>query len=247
MAKNLSTQKVKEIFGDFSYTEGENGRINIDPAWVKENLVTVEIPQLANVTTTGGRVTFHKLAAHQLKNAFDEVERKGLVKAIITWNGSWVARHIVWNPKKALSPHSWGIAFDINVEWNSYGAKPASEGAYGTVIPLVPIFEAHGFCWGGSWKKPDGMHFEVAMLNPVTQFVKLIIDGVEVKDAEVVIRSNNRSYGLLGPIAKAIGVKEKSVIENDDPVPVAAFLMSHGYKVKWTADGSPKGTITSAK
>jgi hypothetical protein len=243
----LSTQKAKSLFGDFSYTDLEDGRIKIEPGWVEENIVTVEIPQLAGVTSTGGRIPFHKKAADQLKNAFEEVERKGLVKYILTWDGSWVARHISWDKKKALSRHSWGIAFDINVRWNGYGKKPAAEGEYGTVRPLVPVFEAHGFCWGGDWKTPDGMHFEVCELNPVTQYVLLFIDGVEVRDAEVVIRSNGRSYGLLGPMAKAMGITEQSVISNDDMVPVAAFLKSHGYDVKWKSEGSPKGTITAVK
>jgi hypothetical protein len=248
MPKSLSTQKVKQLFGDFSYTDLDGGRIKIDSDWIAENLVTVEIPQLAHiVTSTGGRISFHKKGAEQLRNAFEEVERKGLQQYILTWDGSWVARHIGWSKTHPLSRHSWGIAFDINVQWNGYSQTPAKENEHGTVRPLVEIFEAHGFCWGGTWSTPDGMHFEIAELNPVSQFVRLIINGVEVINADVIIRSNGRSYGLLGPMAKAMGIVDETVTSNDDSVPVAAFLQSHNYDVKWKAEGASKGTITANK
>ena len=65
----LATQKVKQLFRDFTYTDLEGGRVRIDPAWVAENLVPVKTPQLAAVTSTGGRIPFHKKAALQLGNA----------------------------------------------------------------------------------------------------------------------------------------------------------------------------------
>ena len=245
MPKHLSTVKVKEFFGAFTYTDLAGGRIRIDPMWVKKNIVTVEVPQLAGVTSMGGRVAFHQKGVQQLKNAFEEVERQELLRYVLTWDGSWVPRHIGWDRRRALSRHSWGIAFDINARWNGYGKTPAREDEHGTVRPLVPIFESHGFCWGGGWKKPDGMHFELAELDPSSQYVLLFIDGVEVTDAKVIIRANGRSYGLLGAMCKAMGIEDKTVVTNEDPVPVAAFLRSHGYKVEWKAGGGPKGTITA--
>jgi len=243
MLKLLTTDSVKIHFGKFSYSEIEGGRIRIDPVWVNENIISVTIPQLAELTPSHGRIRFHKKAASQLVNAFSEIERKGLCKYLVTWNGSFVPRHICWDSRKGLSRHSWGTAFDINVQWNGYGKDPAAENKYGTVMPLVPIFESHGFAWGGLWRTPDGMHFEVAVIDPVTQYVNLIVNDEPVKDAEVIIRSNSRSYGLLGPIAVALGIQDDAVTSNQDTVPVAAFLKSHGYRIKWVENEGPKGTI----
>jgi hypothetical protein len=49
--------RVRRLFGDFAYTELEGGRIRIEPGWVEENIVTVEIPQLARVTSDRVRTT----------------------------------------------------------------------------------------------------------------------------------------------------------------------------------------------
>ena len=245
MLKVLTISKVKFLFGDFKYTDLDGGRIKIDQKWIDENLVTVAIPQLKEITKNWDRITFHRKGADQLKSAFEEIERLELAKFLLTYDGTWVPRHMSWNKKRSLSRHSWGIAIDINARWNGYGVKPAGESDQGTVRPLVPIFEQHGFCWGGDWSTPDGMHFELVEINPESQYVRLIINEVEVPDANVIIKTNGRSYGILGPMAKAMKIKDKTVTSNDDEVPVAAFLKSHGYEVEWHEEGAPKGTINA--
>jgi hypothetical protein len=57
-----------------------------------------------------------------------------------------------------MSLHSWGLAVDFNAAWNGFGAVP-------TMSPeLVACFTDAGFAWGGVWKKPDGMHHQIAVL-----------------------------------------------------------------------------------
>ncbi len=68
--------------------------------------------------------------------------------------------------EKRLSPHSFGIALDINAATGDYwlwnigasGRLPA----YRNRIPMeiVLIFEKHGFIWGGKWSHYDTLHFE---------------------------------------------------------------------------------------
>jgi hypothetical protein len=65
-----------------------------------------------------------------------------------------------------LSPHSFGIALDISVQWSDYWqwqkADKHGRFQYRNRIPLeiVQIFEKHGFIWGGRWYRFDTMHFE---------------------------------------------------------------------------------------
>lgn len=67
-----------------------------------------------------------------------------------------------------MSPHSYGIAIDINTKYSSnwlWDAPHATETdriGFRNSIPseLVHIFKNHGFIWGGNWYHYDTMHFE---------------------------------------------------------------------------------------
>lgn len=64
-----------------------------------------------------------------------------------------------------LSVHSFGAAFDINVELADYWRWAAADPnpiPFKNRIPLevVAPFEAQGFIWGGRWYHYDTMHFE---------------------------------------------------------------------------------------
>ena len=149
----LPLNKIYETFGKFRYTELGGGRIKIDPSWIRGNIVPVELPVL-------GKVEFHKKGAGALKKVFEEIKAKGLQNKIDINDfrrsgGTFVPRHILWNPKRALSHHSFGIAIDVNVKDNPFGKKPKQDKR------LVEIFTRHGFEWGGRWQTPDGMHFEM--------------------------------------------------------------------------------------
>lgn len=67
--------------------------------------------------------------------------------------------------EKRLSPHSFGIAIDINVATSDYWlwkSGPTGAISYRNRIPMkiIEIFEKHGFIWGGKWYHYDTMHFE---------------------------------------------------------------------------------------
>lgn len=66
-----------------------------------------------------------------------------------------------------LSPHSYGIAIDINTSKSNYWRYVKSNLKNNKIkfknrIPqeIVDIFEKHGFVWGGRWYHYDTMHFE---------------------------------------------------------------------------------------
>jgi len=62
------------------------------------------------------------------------------------------------------SPHSYGIAIDLNLAFSDYWYWVPHSGpiAYRNRMPeeIVAIFEKHGFIWGGKWYHFDTMHFE---------------------------------------------------------------------------------------
>jgi hypothetical protein len=132
----------------FTYQDVGDGTIRIDPGWVQRNIVKVDLPVL-------GTVRCHRIMIDQLAAALQEIQQAGLADLITDYAGCYVPRHMLWNPAKPISRHAWGLAFDINVPANGYGAAP-------TLDPrIVEVFRRWGFKWGGDFSTPDGMHFEL--------------------------------------------------------------------------------------
>ncbi len=161
----LSSSARKKLFGDFQYKHTPRAKdkdvVTIKGDWAKENIMLVEVPQLAKATN--GKYTkmrFNKKAVPQLLAMFREWERAGLLHLIKTYAGAFYPRFIRGS-KTNLSNHSWGTALDINVAWNGLGRTPALVGREGSVRELVKIANKHGFYWGGHFSRKDGMHFEV--------------------------------------------------------------------------------------
>jgi hypothetical protein len=57
-----------------------------------------------------------------------------------------------------MSLHSWGIAIDVTAFENGLGKEPKLSSGF------VKCFTDAGFEWGGTWKRKDGMHFELAKI-----------------------------------------------------------------------------------
>ncbi|GAA4120791.1 hypothetical protein GCM10022215_24840 [Nocardioides fonticola] len=141
--------------GGFSYRWYPDGSITPDPAWVRANIVTEQVPII-------GSMTCHRLIFPQLRAALREIQRDGLASLIKTdqYAGCYVPRFIDRDPSRSLSLHSFGIAFDLNTATNQLGTA-------GDMDPrLVAIFQKWGFAWGGNWtSRPDPMHFELYALE----------------------------------------------------------------------------------
>lgn len=161
---NLATRVA--MFGKFNYKPIGNGNIKILGSWTAQNIVKLRIPQLAGIEGCNptGTIYFHKLGVEQLEGFFDEVEARRLKSRILTWAGSFVPR-FVRGSSTDLSNHAWATAFDINAAWNGLGRTPAASGKSGSVVELVSIANDFGFYWGGHFSRPDGMHFELAVLK----------------------------------------------------------------------------------
>jgi hypothetical protein len=140
---------VKLLFGEFAAAPDPErpGYLRIDPAWERSHIATERMPIL-------GDVTCNVAIFPQLRGALRELVRRGLRGTITSYSGCYARRYTNRDPNQAISHHTWGIAVDLNVPQNPFGAPPDQDPR------LVRVFERWGFIWGGRFVRPDGMHFE---------------------------------------------------------------------------------------
>ena len=88
-----------------------------------------------------------------LETALRNLVDRGFLSELRTWDGCFNIR----KKRGASSPslHSWGLAVDVNAAWNQFGKPPTLTRGF------VKCFTDAGFDWGGTWSKPDGMHFQL--------------------------------------------------------------------------------------
>jgi hypothetical protein len=186
----LDDLEKQKLFGRFQYKPAgipnNPEAIIITDTWVRDNVVSVEIPQLKGVKGMGNltKIQWNIKVVNQLLGLFNAWESIGVIPKILSWGGSFAPRFIRGSRSK-LSNHSYATAFDINVSWNYMGTRPALLGAVGSVRELVPLAQEYGFYWGGWYGmnigenksngfnelspvkiggRYDGMHFEVAKI-----------------------------------------------------------------------------------
>lgn len=175
-----SNSQRMALFGHFDFVPApmppdNREHIRILGSWVHDNIIDVPIPQLRRTAIPHAPATmpFHRLGAAQLKALWQAWEDANLLGLILTYDGAFEPRFkrgLSNGGPEALSNHSFGSAFDINADLNPMGTTPLLVGRRGSVRKLVPIANAHGFYWGGHFStRPDGMHFEIAFLQPSGQ------------------------------------------------------------------------------
>lgn len=133
-----------------------------DKTKVKANLTPVDF--------LGTRVWFNKRdgAAQALQRVAMELrqlvkETPDLSNYILPIGGSFSYRLVKGTER--LSPHSYGIAIDLNPRKGAYwrwGKRPPNLLDLRIQYPcrIVSVFEKHGFIWGGKWYHYDLMHLE---------------------------------------------------------------------------------------
>jgi hypothetical protein len=140
---------IKRRFGEWAGLPqpGDTGLLEIDPAWIQENIVTATIPVL-------GRVSCNERFLPQIRRAMKDVLARGLESTIQSFDGCFVARFDLSSPSASISLNAWGAAVDINADTNRFGSPPVQDPG------LVALMQQWGFVWGGDLVVPDGMRFE---------------------------------------------------------------------------------------
>ena len=116
-------------------------------------MVLWDVPTEMEIGVIPKRIYLNKDLLGPLNQAFKNLIKTGHVKELKTWDGCFNIRK-----KRGLSSmslHSWGIAVDLNAAWNGLGKKPTLSKGF------VKCFTDAGFEWGGTWSRPDGMHFQL--------------------------------------------------------------------------------------
>jgi len=149
--KNCLKQKTKMVTSEdcrkaYGYPDLTMERTHM-MLWDIPNSINKAIPELPN------RLYCNKALVQPLEAAFKNIIKRGLASEIWTWDGCFNIRKK--RGGNSLSLHSWAIAIDINATWNGFGQVPTMSSQ------LVKCFTDAGFDWGGTWSKPDGMHFQL--------------------------------------------------------------------------------------
>ena len=120
------------------------------------------------------RIYCNKEMPLALEIALYNVIDRGYTNDLKTWDGCFQVRPIRGYERKVkeliasgqiekamiyMSIHSWGVAIDINAFENGLGMQPRMK------LGFVKCFTDAGFEWGGTWKRADGMHFQLSYLT----------------------------------------------------------------------------------
>jgi hypothetical protein len=144
----LPAIRVKQLVGEVAYRPAGGDAVVLDPAWTGAYIVSERVPVL-------GTVTCHRAMLPALRGALGEVAAAGLGAALRPFAGCYSPRPIRGGDSGgALSRHSFGVAVDVNTDANAFGGRVSMDPR------VVEIFHRWGFAWGGTWVRPDGMHFE---------------------------------------------------------------------------------------
>jgi hypothetical protein len=147
---DVSSQlRLKQVLGEAAYRPGGGDSVSLHPAFTA-NVVDARVPVL-------GTVRCHRAILGALTAALDEVARMGLGGGLHSYGGCYNPRLVRGGDSGgALSRHSFGIAVDVNTDANTFGGRVSMDPR------IVDAFRRHGFAWGGTWARADGMHFEWA-------------------------------------------------------------------------------------
>ena len=120
------------------------------------NMVLWDVPGYLEIGVIPKKIYCNRDMMAPLTQAFTNLISTNHVTELKTYDGCFNIR------KKrgltSMSLHSWGIAIDFNAFENGLNQTPKLSPGF------VKCFTDAGFEWGGTWKRKDGMHFQLAKI-----------------------------------------------------------------------------------
>jgi len=127
-----------------------------EPSASNKWLVLFDVPPELEIGVIPKRIYCNKDLIQPLTQAFKNLIERGLVSELKTWDGCFNIRKK--RGLNSMSLHSWAIAVDVNAFENGLGKEPKLSAEF------VKCFTDAGFDWGGTWKRKDGMHFQLSKI-----------------------------------------------------------------------------------
>ena len=135
-----------------------------DVKFERKHMTLWDVPTELEIGIIPKKIYCNKIMVAPLTKAFVNLIARGFVGELKTWDGCFNVR--LKRGLSTLSMHAWAVAIDVNAAWNGLSAVPQlSEG-------FVKCFTDAGFDWGGTWKRKDGMHFQLKSLEPIIETLK---------------------------------------------------------------------------
>jgi len=137
------------------------------PGWEATIIERVPLPAPL-IYLDGAKVTkvaVHKRIVKPTMGALRDIHKAGLWEHLSPYGGGYEFRLQRDSDDGAkLSMHALGLALDFDPAGNPFKA-PASETFFGETSEgreIVRLFGLWGWTWGGSFSRPDAMHFQFA-------------------------------------------------------------------------------------
>jgi hypothetical protein len=139
----------------------------------QKNIAIWDVPAELEIGVIPKRIYCNRDIVPALTAAFKNLIDRGYVHELKTWDGCYNFRpmrgyeslyQMAMNKNDVtkaigyLSIHSWGCAVDVNAFENQLNQDPKLSPGF------VKCFTDAGFDWGGTWKRKDGMHFQLSHL-----------------------------------------------------------------------------------
>jgi hypothetical protein len=151
----VGIEEIEALYGDPHPFIRDDGTVS--PLW-EMRMCKVDLPGWLPLgwkhSMLVKTVRVNQAIAAQVSAVFLGLSRARLWDHILTFDGGYS-----WRSQRGaskLSMHAYGGALDFNADENALGTR-------GHMDPgVVEVFEAHGWEWGGHWRRPDPMHFQFA-------------------------------------------------------------------------------------
>ena len=157
--------KPGEIIAFYGNPSGPNA--SASSQWIKDNIVLVKSPWRLVTSWDGMQVkgvSVHQKCGLSLRRVFDRIwlDAKQNQKTIEAWGmhlfGGGFNYRVV-RGGSSLSMHAYGCAVDFDPARNGLGDSTPN---FANVPEVLKAFADEGWTWGGSWARPDGMHWQAA-------------------------------------------------------------------------------------